>query len=103
MPTAQVAVAAGNINEYSFMSYPTRTRIYIHKPHCIHFLVNSIFTTCIYGGVEKGPQKQAFRDGVHVVVATPGRLKDLIEEGMCVCLCMYDCHIAVAYSAIGSV
>jgi len=38
---------------------------------------------CIYGGVPKYTQKKALRDGVHVVVATPGRLKDLVEEGAC--------------------
>ena len=36
---------------------------------------------CIYGGVPKGPQKQALRDGAQVVVATPGRLLDLSQEG----------------------
>lgn len=40
-------------------------------------------STCIYGGVPKNVQKKALRDGVHVVVATPGRLKDLVEEGAC--------------------
>ncbi|KAG6957821.1 hypothetical protein JG688_00010808 [Phytophthora aleatoria] len=38
---------------------------------------------CIYGGVPKHTQKKALRDGVHVVVATPGRLKDLVEERSC--------------------
>ncbi|KAG1701121.1 hypothetical protein DVH05_011362 [Phytophthora capsici] len=38
---------------------------------------------CIYGGVPKQTQKKALRDGVHVVVATPGRLKDLVEERSC--------------------
>ena len=38
-------------------------------------------SVCIYGGVPKGPQKQALRDGASVVVATPGRLLDLSQEG----------------------
>lgn len=38
---------------------------------------------CIYGGVPKHTQKKALRDGVHVVVATPGRLKDLVEDRSC--------------------
>lgn len=37
--------------------------------------------TAIYGGVGYGPQKNALRQGVDVVVATPGRLEDLIEQG----------------------
>jgi len=34
----------------------------------------------IYGGVSYGPQKAALRKGVDVLVATPGRLEDLIEQ-----------------------
>lgn len=36
--------------------------------------------TAIYGGVGYEPQRRAMRKGVDVVVATPGRLADLIEE-----------------------
>jgi superfamily II DNA/RNA helicase len=35
----------------------------------------------VYGGVGYGPQKGALRRGVDVLVATPGRLEDLIEQG----------------------
>ncbi|KAJ1430802.1 P-loop containing nucleoside triphosphate hydrolase protein [Ochromonadaceae sp. CCMP2298] len=35
---------------------------------------------CIYGGVPKGHQKSALQAGAEVVVATPGRLMDLLEE-----------------------
>jgi len=35
----------------------------------------------VYGGVGYGPQKGALRKGVEVLVATPGRLEDLIEQG----------------------
>ena len=34
----------------------------------------------VYGGVSYGPQKGALRKGVDVLVATPGRLEDLIEQ-----------------------
>jgi len=37
-------------------------------------------TICIYGGVGKDQQKQALRQGAQIVVATPGRLLDLINE-----------------------
>ncbi|MGI8518628.1 MAG: DEAD/DEAH box helicase [Acidimicrobiia bacterium] len=37
--------------------------------------------TAIYGGVAYGPQKNALRRGVDVLVATPGRLEDLIAQG----------------------
>lgn len=37
--------------------------------------------TAIYGGVGYGPQLNALRGGVDVLVATPGRLEDLLERG----------------------
>ena len=37
--------------------------------------------TVIYGGVNQRPQVQALRRGVHIVVATPGRLLDLLNQG----------------------
>eukprot|EP01041_Mallomonas_annulata_P006210 gene6209-12579_t len=37
---------------------------------------------CIYGGMPKGPQKAALRGGADIVVATPGRLQDLMDEGV---------------------
>ncbi|MBB1259027.1 DEAD/DEAH box helicase [Streptomyces alkaliterrae] len=39
--------------------------------------------TTVVGGVSIGRQAAALRTGVEVVVATPGRLKDLIERGDC--------------------
>lgn len=35
----------------------------------------------IYGGVKQGKQVRALKDGLDVLVATPGRLLDLIEQG----------------------
>ncbi|MGW1912263.1 DEAD/DEAH box helicase [Streptomyces sp. NPDC002076] len=37
----------------------------------------------VVGGMSIGRQTSALRDGAEVVVATPGRLKDLIERGAC--------------------
>ncbi len=37
--------------------------------------------TVIYGGVAQGRQVQALRDGVDILVATPGRLLDLMNQG----------------------
>jgi len=45
--------------------------------------LNDLSTVCIYGGVPKGPQENALWKGVHIVVATPGRLKDLMQQGSC--------------------
>jgi ATP-dependent RNA helicase RhlE len=35
----------------------------------------------IYGGVNEAPQKKALRQGVDLVIATPGRLMDLMGQG----------------------
>nr|BBI55612.1 DEAD-box ATP-dependent RNA helicase 7-like protein [Cryptomeria japonica] len=40
-----------------------------------------INTCCVYGGAPYGPQENALRRGVDVVVGTPGRIKDHIERG----------------------
>lgn len=38
--------------------------------------------TTVFGGVSQRPQEQAFRDGVDIVVACPGRLEDLMKQGV---------------------
>lgn len=44
--------------------------------------VVSINSTCLYGGAPKGPQIRNVRNGCEIVVATPGRLLDLVNEGI---------------------
>lgn len=39
-----------------------------------------IKNTCIYGGVPKGPQVRDLNKGVEIVIATPGRLIDMLES-----------------------
>ncbi len=41
-----------------------------------------IRNTVIYGGVGQAPQVQAIRRGVDILVATPGRLEDLMGQGI---------------------
>eukprot|EP01059_Diplonema_ambulator_P013131 TRINITY_DN2364_c3_g1_i1.p1 TRINITY_DN2364_c3_g1~~TRINITY_DN2364_c3_g1_i1.p1 ORF type:complete len:520 (+),score=206.07 TRINITY_DN2364_c3_g1_i1:46-1560(+) len=36
---------------------------------------------CVYGGVPKDAQRKEIWKGIDIVVATPGRLKDLVSEG----------------------
>ncbi|XP_017609102.1 DEAD-box ATP-dependent RNA helicase 46 isoform X2 [Gossypium arboreum] len=38
-----------------------------------------ITCTCLYGGAPKGPQLREIERGVDIVVATPGRLNDILE------------------------
>jgi len=36
---------------------------------------------CIHGGVDQDPQKEKLADGVDILIATPGRLFDLVSQG----------------------
>jgi superfamily II DNA/RNA helicase len=38
-------------------------------------------TQTVFGGVRPGPQQQALRNGVDIVIACPGRLQDLVQGG----------------------
>jgi len=41
-----------------------------------------LFHTVIFGGVSQRPQEQALKRGVDILVATPGRLLDLVGQGV---------------------
>src|SRR5512135_539805 len=41
----------------------------------------NVRSTAVFGGVSQGPQERALRAGADVVVATPGRLLDLMGQG----------------------
>lgn len=43
--------------------------------------VFNLRSIAVYGGVSTYPQKKALREGVDVLIATPGRLIDLYEQG----------------------
>ncbi|WP_235738904.1 DEAD/DEAH box helicase [Nocardioides alcanivorans] len=43
----------------------------------------NLSTRTVFGGVGQNPQVQALRQGVDVVIACPGRLEDLINQGHC--------------------
>ncbi|WP_439881248.1 DEAD/DEAH box helicase [Pontibacter sp. MBLB2868] len=38
-------------------------------------------TFCVFGGVEQGPQIAKLEEGIDILVATPGRLFDLVSQG----------------------
>jgi ATP-dependent RNA helicase RhlE len=42
--------------------------------------IKGLRTTVIYGGVPMDPQTKALRDGVEILVATPGRLLDHVQQ-----------------------
>lgn len=39
-----------------------------------------VISYCIHGGVDQEPQKEKLHDGVDVLIATPGRLFDLVHQ-----------------------
>src|SRR6202012_6219825 len=45
--------------------------------------VADLTVTAIYGGVPQNPQVTALRNRADIVIACPGRLADLIEQGHC--------------------
>ena len=59
--------------------------------HELALQIDSVFRTlgkhtrlksyCIHGGVEQDPQKEELNKGVDVLIATPGRLFDLVSQG----------------------
>lgn len=63
---------------------PTRELAMQTQEQCVAAGKSSgIKSVCIYGGVSKDDQRKAIRQGVHIIVATPGRLLDLLEDGSC--------------------
>lgn len=61
---------------------PTRELACQIRDECGKFGSSSrIKFTCIYGGMPKGEQARDLREGVEIVIATPGRLIDFLESG----------------------
>lgn len=61
---------------------PTRELAVQIKEECSKFGSSSrIRNTCVYGGAPKGPQIRDLARGSEIVIATPGRLIDFLEQG----------------------
>jgi len=61
---------------------PTRELAVQIKEECDKFGASSqIKNTVVYGGVKKHTQVRALSSGVEIVIATPGRLIDHLEQG----------------------
>lgn len=58
---------------------PTRELAQQIEQETIKVLPQNIRCGCVYGGAPKGPQLGMLRQGVHILVATPGRLIDFLE------------------------
>jgi ATP-dependent RNA helicase RhlE len=61
---------------------PTRElAIQIAESFTVYGKYTGIKNTVIYGGVNQGGQTDALKKGIDILVATPGRLLDLIDQG----------------------
>lgn len=62
---------------------PTRELAVQIQEECTKFGQSSkIKNTCVYGGAPKGAQIRDLRRGCEIVIATPGRLIDMLESGV---------------------
>ncbi len=61
---------------------PTRELAVQIQAECSKFGSSSrLKSTCVYGGASKGPQIRDLERGVEILIATPGRLIDLLDMG----------------------
>lgn len=61
---------------------PTRElAIQISESFTTYGKYTQLKNTVIFGGVGQGPQTDAIKKGIDILVATPGRLLDLIDQG----------------------
>jgi len=66
----------------SLIVTPTRElAIQIADSFTVYGKLTGIKNTVIFGGVKQGSQTNALRQGVDILVATPGRLLDLMQQG----------------------
>ena len=78
---AKSKVAAGRRQALVLVLAPTRElALQIHQSFEDYGRYLEIKTAVIFGGVGQGPQVKALFNGVDVLVATPGRLFDLLQQ-----------------------
>ena len=67
----------------SLILTPTRElALQIYESFCAYGRYTSLRAAVIFGGVAQGPQEQSLKRGIDILVATPGRLNDLIGQGL---------------------
>ena len=72
----------GNRQTKALIVTPTRElAIQIEESFTAYGKFTDVKNMVIFGGVKQGAQTQALRQGVDVLIATPGRLLDLMSQG----------------------
>lgn len=80
------AVAGGKREIKALILTPTRElAIQIDECFSDYGKYTNLRHTVIFGGVNQTPQVQALKRGVDILIATPGRLQDLMNQGF-ICL-----------------
>ncbi|MCT4623659.1 MAG: DEAD/DEAH box helicase [Schleiferiaceae bacterium] len=80
------------LQERKITGRPDGVKCLVMAPtHELALQIDSVFKTlgkhtrvtsfCIHGGVDQEPQKEKLNKGVDVLIATPGRLFDLVSQG----------------------
>jgi ATP-dependent RNA helicase RhlE len=73
---------SGKRNIKSLVVTPTRElALQISESFTAYGKYTNLKNTVIYGGVKQGAQTQALKRGVDILIATPGRLLDLMQQG----------------------
>ncbi|MCH1639840.1 DEAD/DEAH box helicase [Paenibacillus timonensis] len=86
IPTLQLlhkdnAPRAGRRNIRALVITPTRElALQIHENFCAYGKYLPLRCAVIFGGVSQKPQETALQKGVDILVATPGRLNDLMQQ-----------------------
>jgi len=83
LPILQHLMAGPRKRVRALIIAPTRELAeQIHDHVCQLGRQTKLKSITIYGGVEKGPQIRKLREGTEIVVACPGRLIDLMDQGV---------------------
>ncbi len=74
---------AGRRDIRSLILTPTRElALQIYESFCTYGQFTGLRACVIFGGVSQVPQEDALKAGVDILVATPGRLVDLMNQGL---------------------
>lgn len=82
LPLLQALLAGPEKETAALILAPTRELAQQITTHLSQLAKHTkVRVAAVYGGVGMGPQIQAFRRGTEIIVATPGRLIDLMQQG----------------------
>lgn len=82
LPILQALITANARQTGALILAPTRELAQQITEHLRHLAkYTQLRIAPVYGGIGMGPQIQAFRRNTEIIVATPGRLMDIMQQG----------------------